>query len=82
VPLLVLETQVSAIPLIKVHIKSQDRYVEIASNGNVAISFAESCALLEPVDSDDRVSWLLHDGCVFTSNLTPPRWAERTTPPP
>jgi endoribonuclease LACTB2 len=86
VPLLVLETQVALIPLMKAHMKPRDNYVEIASNDNVNISFAESRAVLAkigiageilatPGHSDDSVSLLLDDGSVFTGDLTPPALA-------
>jgi glyoxylase-like metal-dependent hydrolase (beta-lactamase superfamily II) len=82
VPLLVLETQVSAIPLMKQWTKPQDHYLDITLHDNVAISFAESRALLEQIDIDgeivstpghsaDSVSLLLDDGSAFTGDLTP-----------
>lgn len=83
VPLLVLDTQVDAIPLMKTFTKPQDNYMEITMDGNTTISFAESRALLEkigipgeiiptPGHSDDSVSLLLDDGSVFTGDLTHP----------
>jgi ribonuclease/clavin/mitogillin len=82
VPLLVLETQVAAISLMRQWVKPQDRYVDITLEGNVTISFAESCSRLEqigiageilptPGHSDDSVSLLLDDGSAFTGDLTP-----------
>ena len=82
VPLLVLDVQVHAIPLMKTWIKPQDQYVDITLHDNVIISCAESRALLEqigipgeimhtPGHSDDSVSLLLDDGSVFTGDLTP-----------
>ena len=82
VPLLVLESQVGAIPLLKQWTKPQDRFTEITLHDNVTISFAESRALLAriglageilptPGHSDDSVSLLLDDGAVFTGDLTP-----------
>jgi glyoxylase-like metal-dependent hydrolase (beta-lactamase superfamily II) len=84
VPLLVAELQVSAIPLMKAHIKPADRYVEITLVGNVTIPLTESRAVLAriglageivhtPGHSDDSVSLLLDDGAVFTGDLTHPR---------
>jgi ribonuclease/clavin/mitogillin len=81
VPLLVLETQVEWIPLMKRWTKPQDHYVDISLEGNVTISFEESRARLEqiglageilptPGHSDDSVSLLLDDGSVFTGDLT------------
>jgi glyoxylase-like metal-dependent hydrolase (beta-lactamase superfamily II) len=83
VPLLVLEPQVSAIPLMKSWTKPRDRFVDITLHDNVTISFAESRAALNrigiageilhtPGHSDDSVSLLLDDGSVFTGDLTPP----------
>lgn len=81
--LLVLETQVGAIPHMKSWTKPQDHYVGIVMHDNIMISFAESRAFLEgmglageilptPGHSDDSVSLLLDDGSVFTGDLTPP----------
>ena len=83
VPLLVLENQVDAIPLMKTWIKPQDHYTDIATHDNVVISFAESRMVLKrigiageilptPGHSDDSVSLLLDDGSVFTGDLTHP----------
>jgi glyoxylase-like metal-dependent hydrolase (beta-lactamase superfamily II) len=83
VPLLVLDVQVSAIPLMKQWTKPQDNYVEITLHDNVTIPCAESRALLErigipgeivptPGHSDDSISLLLDDGSVFTGDLTHP----------
>jgi ribonuclease/clavin/mitogillin len=82
VGLLVLETQVAAIPLMKQFTKPQDHYVDILLDGNINISFTESRSLLAqigiqgeilptPGHSDDSVSLLLDDGAVFTGDLTP-----------
>lgn len=83
VPLLVLDGQLPAIPLMKTWTKPQDRYVDITLHDNVVISFAGSRAVLErigiageilptPGHSDDSVSLLLDDGSVFTGDLTRP----------
>jgi glyoxylase-like metal-dependent hydrolase (beta-lactamase superfamily II) len=82
VPLLVLEAQVAAIPLMKRAIKSRDHYVDITMHDNLTISFTESRAMLErigiagqivhtPGHSDDSVSLLLDDGSAFIGDLTP-----------
>ena len=82
VPLLVLEAQVVAIPIMRTWTKPWDKYVEITTDGNVTISFQESRQLLEqigisgeilhtPGHSADSVSLLLDDGSVFTGDLTP-----------
>jgi len=86
VPLLVLDTQVAAIPLMKRWTKPQDRYVDITLDDNVTVSCAETRALLArigiagevlptPGHSDDSVSLLLDDGSAFTGDLTPPALA-------
>ena len=83
-PLLVLDVQVDAIPLMKRWIKLRDNCVEITKDGNETISFSESCSVLEhvgipgeiihtPGHSDDRISLLLDDGSAFTGDLTPPQ---------
>jgi endoribonuclease LACTB2 len=87
VPLLVLETQVSAIPLMKAHMKPRDRYIEITMDGNVVIAPSESRTFLgkigiageilsTPGHSEDSVSLLLDDGSVFTGDLTHPSFAD------
>ncbi len=81
VPLLVLDVQVEAIPVMKTWIKPADNYTEIMPEGNVVISCAESRSVLEeigipgeilhtPGHSEDSVSLLLDDGSVFTGDLT------------
>jgi glyoxylase-like metal-dependent hydrolase (beta-lactamase superfamily II) len=85
VPLLVLDVQIQAIPLMKTWTKPQDHYLDITMHDNVTISCAESRALLAsigipgqilhtPGHSDDSVSLLLDDGSVFTGDLTPPTY--------
>jgi ribonuclease/clavin/mitogillin len=91
VPLLVLETQVAAIPLMKQWTKPQDQYMDITLDGNVMVSFAESRSRLEqigiageilptPGHSDDSVSLLLDDGSAFTGDLTPLPYAGQDDP--
>ena len=83
VPLLMIDVQVPFVPLMKRHIKKQDRFTEISMEGNVIISASESRALLHRVEiageilhtpghSEDSVSLLLDDGRVFTGDLTDP----------
>lgn len=87
VPLLVLEAQAYAIPLMKSWTKPQDHYTDITLHDNVVISFAESRAFLQrigiageilatPGHSNDSVSLLLDDGSVFTGDLTHPSLAD------
>lgn len=86
VPLLVLEVQVDAIPVMKTWTKPQDNYVDITLEGNVTISFEQSRQLLAelgiageilptPGHSDHCVSLLLDDGSVFTGDLPPEPFA-------
>jgi glyoxylase-like metal-dependent hydrolase (beta-lactamase superfamily II) len=86
VPLLVLDVQVPAIPVMKTWIKPQDHYTEITLDDNVVIPFSESRPLLAgigipgeilhtPGHSDDSISLLLDDGSVFTGDLTFPGMA-------
>ncbi len=83
VPLLVLDVQVAAIPLMKTWIKPHDHYVDISLEDNVTISCDQSRLLLDrmgiageilhtPGHSADSVSLLLDDGSVFTGDLTHP----------
>ena len=85
VPLLVIDVQVEAIPLMKTWIKPEDHYTEITMEGNVTISCGQSRLLLEeigipgeiihsPGHSDDSVSLLLDNGAVFTGDLTRPNY--------
>jgi endoribonuclease LACTB2 len=82
VPLLVIEHQVPAIPLMKTWTKPVDKYVEITMSGNVVIPAHKSRSLLAqigiageilptPGHSDHCVSLLLDDGSVFTGDLPP-----------
>ena len=82
VPLLVIDFQVDAIPVMKVHTKPADNYVDITTNGNIVIACEESRGLLNkigiagqilhtPGHSDHCVSLLLDDGSVFTGDLPP-----------
>ncbi len=83
VPLLVLNVQVSSIPLMKTWIKPHDQYLDVTMHDNVTITFTESRPLLEqigipgeilptPGHSDDSISLLLDDGSAFTGDLTHP----------
>jgi ribonuclease/clavin/mitogillin len=82
VPLLVLDVQVDAIPIMKTWTKPADNYVDITEDGNVIISCEQSRQLLSrigiageilhtPGHSDHCVSLLLDDGAVFTGDLPP-----------
>lgn len=81
VPLLVMQEQVHAIPLMKQSTKPVDQYTEITTHDNVVIPCAGSRAFLAvigidgeilhtPGHSDDSVSLVLDIGCAFTGDLT------------
>jgi len=85
VPLLVMDAQVEAIPLMARHTKPADNYTEILPDDNLVISCAESRGLLAeiglagqilrtPGHSSDSVSLLLDSGEVFTGDLTHPSY--------
>lgn len=80
VPLLVLDVQAAAIPIMKTWTKPVDNYQEITLHDNFLIRPEQSRALLErigipgeilptPGHSDDSVSVLLDDGSAFTGDL-------------
>jgi glyoxylase-like metal-dependent hydrolase (beta-lactamase superfamily II) len=82
-PLLVVDVQLAAIPLMKQWTKPQDNYLDITLDDNVVVTCAESRALLAtigidgeivhtPGHSDDSVSLLLDSGEAFTGDLTHP----------
>jgi ribonuclease/clavin/mitogillin len=81
VPLLVMQEQVHAIPLMKQFIKPADNYTEITTHDNVVIAAGESRDFLKrigidgeilhtPGHSDDSVTLVLDIGCAFTGDLT------------
>ncbi len=83
VPLLALDVQVEAIPLMKQWTKPHDNYLEITPHDNVVISCQDSRATLAkigiggeilhtPGHSADSVSLLLDDGSAFTGDLAMP----------
>jgi len=82
VQLVVLDTQVSAIPLLATIVKPRDNYTPITERGNIVISEAQSRAFLAgigvagqivstPGHSDDSVSLVLDEGIAFTGDLPP-----------
>lgn len=82
IPLLVLDVQVDAIPVMKTWIKPGDSYVDITADGNVIIPVERSRQPLSqigiteeilhtPGHSDHCVSLLLDDGSAFTGDLPP-----------
>ncbi len=88
--LIVMETQVAAVPLMKQHMKPTDHYVEITLDDNINLKLAESRAFLAqigiegeiistPGHSDDSVTLVLDDGSAFTGDLTLPMMATEET---
>lgn len=86
IPLLVVDVQVSAIPVMKRWTKPEDHYVEITESGNVIISTHQSRQILAeigiageilhtPGHTEHCVSLLLDDGFVFTGDLPPEAYA-------
>jgi endoribonuclease LACTB2 len=82
VRLLVLDTQLAAIPLLRRYVKPEDNYADITPEGNVVLTEAASRPFLAgigvrgeiistPGHSDDSVALLLDDGLAFTGDLTP-----------
>lgn len=91
VPLLVLDTQVAAIPRMKQWTKPQDNYIDITTHDNVVITAGDSRPWLAnlgiggeivptPGHSDDSVSLLLDDGRVFTGDLAHPAFVGEEDP--
>ena len=89
--LLVFETQLEAIPLMKAFTKPQDHYLEITTGDIVPVVFAESRSILAqigiageilstPGHSPDSVSLLLDNGSVFTGDLPPEEYPEAGDP--
>jgi glyoxylase-like metal-dependent hydrolase (beta-lactamase superfamily II) len=86
VKLILLETQVAAVPLLRKQVKPTDGYIDITLNDNIALKIADSRAFLAtigidgqivstPGHSDDSVTLLLDDGSAFTGDLTAPQMA-------
>jgi endoribonuclease LACTB2 len=83
VRLIVLEHQLSAIPILKTYMKPVNRYVDITLHDNLQMATGESRAFLgsigiegeivgTPGHSDDSVTLVLDEGAAFTGDLPPP----------
>ncbi len=83
VRLLVLDTQLPGIPLLRTYVKPEDNYIDITLNGNTLFTEAESRPFLagiglqgeiisSPGHSDDSVTLILDEGIAFTGDLTAP----------
>lgn len=83
VRLIVLDTQLAGIPLLRTYVKPQDKYIDIEAAGNIVITAEESREYLAgigiqgeivstPGHSDDSITLVLDGGIAFTGDLTPP----------
>jgi endoribonuclease LACTB2 len=90
--LLVMETQLAAIPEMKRFMKPRDHYLEITTGDIAPVSFRESRSLLgalgiagrilpTPGHSADSVSLLLDDGSAFIGDLPPEELADAGSDP-
>jgi ribonuclease/clavin/mitogillin len=81
--LIVMETQLSFVPILRTYMKPQQNYVEIDLKDNINLSLADSRAFLArlgiegeiistPGHSDDSVSLVLDEGIAFTGDFAPP----------
>jgi len=81
--LIVVDIQLSAIPVMKLQMKPSYNYVDIDLKDNLVITLADSRAFLAklgiqgeiiatPGHSDDSVTLITDDGAAFTGDLTPP----------
>src|SRR6476661_1472881 len=82
VRLILVDSQVAGVALLRGYVKPADRYTDLELGDNALISAGESRAFLAgigiqgeilstPGHSDDSVTLLLDDGCAFTGDLTP-----------
>ena len=85
--LIVLESQLSAIPTLRTYMKQENHYIEIDPTDNVTLEFADSRSYLlklgingeiipTPGHSDDSVSLILDEGAAFTGDLQSPAISE------
>ena len=84
VKLIVLESQVQAIPILKTHMKPINHYVDIRLDDNLDLTFDASRKFLRglgldgeilstPGHSDDSVTLILAEGLAFTGDLIGPQ---------
>ena len=80
--LIVVDTQVRAIPVLRSYTKPRDNFVDIELVDNIVLSVEESRAFLAsigiqgeiistPGHSDDSITLVLDEGAAFTGDLTP-----------
>jgi endoribonuclease LACTB2 len=90
VKLIMMENQVSAVPVLTTYMKPENHYVEIDLSDNHMLTFADSGTFLAtlgiqgeiiptPGHSDDSLSLILDEGMAFTGDLTHPLMASEET---
>lgn len=83
VRLIVVDTQLAAIPLLRTYVKPEMQYTDIQLTGNTVLTAGESRAFLAgigiageiistPGHSEDSVTLMLDEGATFTGDLTAP----------
>lgn len=81
--LILLENQISAVPVLRTYMKPEHNYVDIDLTDNVVLKIEDSRAFLEklgiqgaiiatPGHSDDSVTLILDEGTAFTGDLPHP----------
>jgi glyoxylase-like metal-dependent hydrolase (beta-lactamase superfamily II) len=81
--LILLENQISAVPVLRTYMKPEHNYVEIDLTDNIVLKIEDSRAFLEklgiqgeiiatPGHSEDSVTLILDEGAAFTGDLTHP----------
>jgi glyoxylase-like metal-dependent hydrolase (beta-lactamase superfamily II) len=81
--LIVMESQIAAVPVLRTHMKPENRYVDIDLSGSITLKFSDSRAFLAglgiqgqiistPGHSDDSVTLVLDEGAALTGDLTHP----------
>ena len=84
--LIILQSQLSAVPLLKQHMKPEHRYKDIILTDNTVLNVSDRRVFLAhlgiqgeivntPGHTDDSVSLVLDEGAAFTGDLTPPQVA-------
>ncbi|MGI8586933.1 MAG: MBL fold metallo-hydrolase [Chloroflexia bacterium] len=84
VRLILMDTQLAGILLLRTYVKPKDKYVDVELGDNTLLSVGESRAFLArigiqgeiistPGHSDDSVTLILDEGAAFTGDLTPPQ---------
>jgi endoribonuclease LACTB2 len=88
--LILMETQVDAVPLLKTYMKPEHEYIEIDVSDTIRLSLQASRAFLAgigiageiigtPGHSDDSVTLILDEGAAFTGDLPHPMMAADDT---